>query len=241
MGEGSRAEAARELGAFAPGRAGILVVTLTAPGVDRLPFAPERCRQRGAHKCGGRKGCRVARDHADHWNATLSSRFRKANDQARKRTSRLFRQQTPLLCRVFELQERGVFHVHLALAFASPRQRAEARAYVGALRETSLGQDFGLSLNVSPPRTGQEVADYLSKGLNKTVAHPLVPSQPVFVSTVLSQATGCTIRSILRRRLVAFVNSATLRFLVRVRALELGFVPLVRLIEASTTYRGAFP
>src|SRR5581483_2162868 len=51
------------------------MLTLTAPGRDRLPWDRRHCAARGKHRCSGTLGCRVNEAEAARWNADVTRRL----------------------------------------------------------------------------------------------------------------------------------------------------------------------
>jgi hypothetical protein len=67
-----------------------------------------------------------------------------------------------LLARVWELQRRGVLHVHPVLGYATPRQRAAAEHYRERLDTLRCRYDFGYVAQHVRPMTTSAAAAYLS-------------------------------------------------------------------------------
>ncbi len=118
-----------------------------------------------------------------------------------------------LLARVWELQARGVLHVHPVLGYATAAQMAGARAYLARLAGLAPKYGFGF---VDSKRervkamAAQAAAAYLSsyfvKGkrgktaLWESVRSPSMPRSIIHVSTKLTMHTGCTMRALRLKR-----------------------------------------
>jgi hypothetical protein len=59
-----------------------VVLAVTAPGADKLPWDGKHCRALGVHNHSGHLGCRVDRRAARVWNQSLSERWRRLNRRA---------------------------------------------------------------------------------------------------------------------------------------------------------------
>jgi hypothetical protein len=90
------------------------LVTLTAPGVDTLPWDRSKC-PAGEHKCSGRLGCRVQWLAAAEWKSTVTERLSEllkvAREQTRRKHGKHARYRGPRL-RV-RSPAGGVFHPHV--------------------------------------------------------------------------------------------------------------------------------
>lgn len=171
------------------------LVTITAPGRDRLPD----------------------RAAMEAWNRTAPERWRAihraASQRARRRHGRF-----SLVAWSWEYQRRGALHKHVIVGVASARELAAAHTYVQALHELRQAHDFGFvdrgrktggrrALEVIPPaRAGRYVAKYLSPlengkpTLSATVVQPDVPPLVAYVSRSLTTRTGVTMRFLRWRR-----------------------------------------
>jgi hypothetical protein len=180
----------------------VVLVTITAPGDDRLP-----------RDCDGNV-LQVAREA---WNRSAPDRWRRlhraAAERARRRHGRF-----SLVAWSWEYQRRGALHKHLILGVATARELAAAHTYVQALDELRHRHDFGFvdrgrkhrggrSLEVIPAvRAGRYVAKYLAKRqdgrivLSATVLAADVPPLVVYVARELTGRTGVTMRSLRWRR-----------------------------------------
>ncbi len=109
-----------------------------------------------------------------------------------------------MVARVWEMQMRGVLHVHPVLSLVTARQRAGARCYIGRLAELAPQYGFGFVERKVKPQAAVNAAAYLSayfvKGrrgkatLWESVRSAAMPRSIVHVSVRLTQETGCTMR-----------------------------------------------
>jgi hypothetical protein len=75
---------------------------------------------------------------------------------------RLGRGSVFLVARVWEIQARGVLHVHPVLAYGTARQMAGARAYLERLAELAPQYGFGFVERKVKPQPAVNAAAYLS-------------------------------------------------------------------------------
>lgn len=171
------------------------LVTVTAPGRDRLPDGAAM----------------------EAWNRTAAERWRclhrAASQRARRKHGRF-----ALVAWTWEYQRRGALHKHVVVGVGSARELAAAHTYVQALHELRGAYDFGFvdrgrkvggrrMLEVVPPaRAGRYVAKYLSPlqdgkpTLSETVMRPDVPPLVAYVSRSMTSRTGVTMRFLRWRR-----------------------------------------
>ena len=191
-----------------------VVLAVTAPGADRLPWDEEHCRSLGVHDHSGPLGCRVDRHAAREFNETISDRWRRLN----RRVSQAIQRhgvRSNLLVRAFERQHRGVLHVHPVLGFSTPAERHAAHLYAHYLAEFASHYGFGFTERKLSTRSGKRVAAYLSsyfvtgkKGklsLQESVMAADMPRSIIYVTPKLSQLTGVTMRELRFRRFVWFL------------------------------------
>lgn len=174
----------------------MVIVTVTAPGADRLPD----------------------RRAMVDWNLAAPARWRalhrRAREACRRRGSRV-----TVVSRTWEYQRRGALHVHVVLGVATARELAGAHAYAAELASRRGRHDFGFvdrgrrtggrrCLEVIPAqRAARYVAKYLSPldgdgkpTLSETVTRRDVPPHVLYVSRELTALTGVTMRSLRWRR-----------------------------------------
>ena len=192
----------------------VVVLAVTAPGADQLPWDEAHCRELGPHVHSGPRGCRVDRLAAQRWNATASKRWTRLN---RRVQQAVCRHGVPprLLVRIFELQHRGVLHVHPVLGFKTPAERYAAHLYAKYLFGLAPSYGFGFTERKLQSRSPRRVAAYLSSyfvagkrgklSLQESVMSPDMPHSIVWVSPALTQQTGVTMRELRFRRFVWFL------------------------------------
>jgi hypothetical protein len=201
------------LGAFEGRSARVLMLTITPPGADVLPWDLAWCSARGPHRCSGKHGCRVKPISASGWNVTAAQRWRRLHRRAYQDTiCRFGRGSLLLLARVWELQKRGVLHVHPVLGYATPRQRAAAIHYRARIEALSEKYGFGFVSQQAKAMETSAAAAYLSsyfvagKGrklsLHESVTSPAMPRSIIHVSPRLTESTGITMRELRFRRFV---------------------------------------
>jgi hypothetical protein len=172
------------------------LVTLTAPGVDVLPWDEDHCAWMGPHKHSGPLGCRIEVEAANAWAVDLEQRFHRLCMAARKRG----RVREPVVCaRAWEAQNRGAPHCHMVTIVNAPGER-----FVEALLELAPRYGFGTIHDKGyAARGGYAHAAYLSKYVTKDGHHEnsrreslfeasLLPRRTVWVSPVLTRRSGAT-------------------------------------------------
>ena len=213
----------RNLEAFG---SGVLVGAVTAPGADELPWDEEACRALGPHKHSGKLGCRAAGRHADPWNRGAAERWRRLHRREYQETvAEIGPGCVVLLARVWELQARGLLHVHPVLGYATALQKAGARAYLARLARLAASYGFGFvhhERRLVKAMPAQHAAAYLSsyfvKGrrgktaLWESVRSPAMPRSIVYVSTKLTMQTGCPMRTLRLKRALYYLWGASVTF-----------------------------
>jgi hypothetical protein len=183
----------------------IVLGAVTAPGARELPWDERACSGLGEHEHSGSRGCRVDGIAAREWNESAPGRWRRLHRRAYQDTvKRCGRESVWMVARVWEMQTRGVLHVHPVLALVTARQRAGARRYVRRLAELAPQYGFGFVERNVKPQPAVNAAAYLSsyfvKGrrgkatLWESVRSAAMPRSIVHVSVRLTQETGCTMR-----------------------------------------------
>lgn len=69
----------------------VAVGTLTAPGVDLLPWDTDRCAHLPGEKCSGKKGCVVEWIYLEYYNRTFSARRSRLHEAAQRAADRAVR------------------------------------------------------------------------------------------------------------------------------------------------------
>jgi hypothetical protein len=202
-------------------RGDIVLSAVTAPGAEQLPWDESVCAALGEHEHSGKLGCRVDRVAARAWNDSAAERWRRLHRRASQDTvKKLGTGSVWLVARVWEMQARGVLHVHPVLAYGTARQMAGAHFYVERLAELAPHYGFGFAERKIKPQPAQNAAAYLSsyfvKGkrgketLWESARSPAMPRSIVHVSVRLTMRTGCTMRVLRLKRAIHYVWRATL-------------------------------
>jgi len=178
-------------------RGRISMTTLTAPGFVVIPEGDEAAAQ-------------AWNDH--HWKL-----WTKLNRVAKLRADRQTGQKGGVLAHARELQKRGVWHLHIALAMQTAVERAWAVAYVNALHELGPRYMFGYvdRKPLRDPREAGSAAHYMAKYLTKSHPEELAPKlkraagRPlIYIAQSLTRQTGVTARALrLIRRAYREANS----------------------------------
>ena len=177
------------------GDVNVLMVSVTAPGSDVLPFDKSLCSYDGEHTCSGRVGCVADLEAVMKWRETLEARWSKLTDAARIRTKRACTVVGPLmLAGAWELQKRRVPHVHVVVP-----DSAAGRFFIDSLGLFAPNYGFGFVDTKVRPRHVLVAANYLAKYMTKydqdeDLASELLPSREFFVSREVSMQTGATVR-----------------------------------------------
>jgi hypothetical protein len=184
----------------------VALVSITAPGADRLPWACTR-----EHEHSGPKGCRIEAEAADAWAEQARANWKKLRDAARLATVRALGVKPALLERVWEPQKRGVPHLHVVVGMATPAQRAAAEHFVAGLHRLAPEHDFGFVDRKLTSITAADAARYLTSYLvgrdsskkatiRENIADPRMPRSLVWLTPVLTRETRVTMRNLRRAR-----------------------------------------
>jgi len=204
-------------------------MTLTAPGADELPWDTRSCPP-DPHRCSGRLGCRVEVGAAATWNSTVTKRLGDLLKVAREQVRRAHgsKVKVRVLAYVCEAQQRGVFHPHVVLGYATAAERAALDTFVDAVERKRGHYGFGTGRSGSFDRgrpgrfDGTDAGRYVSKYLRpdgakksfvpllfevaKVVPRDPVTNRakvlvrPVYVSTALTKRTRVTMVSLRFKR-----------------------------------------
>jgi hypothetical protein len=196
------------------------VVAVTAPGEEAgLLWDRSLCCHAPNVRCSGLRGCRVVEGAARIWNDASRGWWRELNRLAKQRADRAIRRlgasaKGGILMYEWELQKRGVWHLHVVLAMETAVERAWAFEYVQALHEVGQMKGFGF-IDRKPlhaPQPAERAARYLSKYLAKWQKDgSLEITETVksagrtllsYVSRPLTAKSGCTMRALRNVRLV---------------------------------------
>jgi hypothetical protein len=184
---------------------------VTAPGVEGgLPWDESVCADRGPHKHSGLDGCRVIAEAASLFNERASAWWSELHHEASQAVLRKLGFRPVLLARIWELQKRGVLHVHPLLGYSTPTERAAADLYFQELARLAPAHGFGYLERKRKTMAAKASAAYLSgyfvKGkrgklsLTETVKSAEMPRSIVYVAPWLSQKSGWTMRSLRLKR-----------------------------------------
>ena len=154
-----------------------VMLTLTPPGADVLPWDEDACAHLAPHRHAGELGCRVEKCDADEWNESAPERARQLNRVAKLRADRELRRQginerRGKLVHAWEHQKRGVLHQHFLVGMGSKAQdqwgtnvdALWSRLYADGLRELAPRYGFGFVDTrplYSAPKPAREAAAYL--------------------------------------------------------------------------------
>jgi hypothetical protein len=209
------------LSAYTDGNGSVLLGAVTPPGAQVLPWDRSWCSHREDEKCSGERGCRVDVVRATGWNLKAPENWRRLHRRAYEYVKKNFGIKPVLLARVWEVQKRGVLHVHPVLAAGTPVQRHAAAIYLDAIQRFGPQYGFGFSKDRAKPMANRAAAAYLSayfvkgkKGkvaLHESVMHPAMPRSIIHVSRELTTRTGVTMRELRFRRFVWIVAPGLVR------------------------------
>jgi len=197
----------------------VILVAVTAPGADELPWDPDCCLGGEQHRHRGDQGCRVVRDLADEWNESASERYAGTWKAASIQADRWLRRrgyQGRLPRRVanaWASQQRGVWHVHEALPAKSPLELQWSRMVVRFIERNGRRYGWG-NVDRNPlrkaaagvGRDGTLAARYLARNtagyLAENAGGVVLPGRRLrsYVSRRLTTETGVTMRNLRRVR-----------------------------------------
>jgi hypothetical protein len=185
---------------------------VTGPGADVLPWDRSWCSHGDDESCSGKRGCRVDVVRATGWNLKAPDNWRRLHRRAYQYVAKSYGLKPLLLARVWEIQKRGVLHVHPVLGAGTPVHRHAAAIYLDALKRFGPQYGFGFSEGKARPMHARAAAAYLSayfvkgkKGklaLHESVLSPAMPRSIIHVSRELTARTGVTMRELRFRRFV---------------------------------------
>jgi hypothetical protein len=188
--------------------------TLTPPGVDAgLVWDRSQCRHGPDEGCGKRHGCKVLPAAAELWNEQSREWWSELNRICKQHADRRVRQlgckqKGGLLLYQWELQGRGVWHVHFVVGLETAIERVWAYEYVQTMRRLAPSKGFGFvdAKPLKSPEPAERVASYLSKYLAKwqddgslevtETVKSAGRSLLSYVSRKLTARSGCTMRAL---------------------------------------------
>jgi hypothetical protein len=202
---------AEESAPDAIGEPQVRLLTVTAPGVEAgILWDEDHCAHLGPHRHSGPLGCRVAAAPAAVWNGAAPRWWRSLHNEASQATLRRVGRRPRLLARPWELQKRGMLHVHPVVGSSTVAERQAADVYQQELAARAARHGFGYVDRKIEVRHPRAAAAYLSsyfvagkKGkltLREAVTSGAMPPSIVYVAPELSQRSGITMRSLRLRR-----------------------------------------
>jgi hypothetical protein len=186
--------------------------TLTPPGVDAgLIWDRSQCGHEADERCGQRFGCKVVPEVAALWNKGSRGWWSELNRVCKQRADRAVKRlghdgKGGVLLYQWELQKRGLWHLHFVVGLETAVERVWAYEYVAAMRELAPRYGFGFvdGKPLRRPERAERVAGYLSKYLAKwkedgscEVTETVLAagrSYLNYVSRKLTAKSGCTMR-----------------------------------------------
>lgn len=178
----------------------VALITVTAPGQDVLPW--------------DHSGNRVVEGAAILWNESAQKRWTEMNRNAVQNVARRTGLKSRVGVRVFQLQKRGVLHLHIVTQYETEADKIWTAEYVRELRRLSRRYHYGfVDFRDRAGKTGKptvmsskRAAGYLSKyfvessQIMQAVKLKKRPRRIIYVSTKLTMRTHCTMRRLRRAR-----------------------------------------
>lgn len=153
----------------------VVLVTITAPGADVLPFGPD--------------GLTCAHEPLSEWCSTMMERWHLLRDYCAKSVKRRSRSglAPAVLAYVWQLQTRQAPHLHLIVSAAG-----QGRTFAAALKEHAGDYGFGFVDIKTGTGSALAVASYVSRYLLRDVENRSVylPSRPAYVNRRLARKAG---------------------------------------------------
>jgi len=170
----------------------VALVTITAPGEDAgLIWDRAHCSHPEDERCSGPKGCRVVAGAAEAWNEQAPRSWAQLHRAAAQIARRCCGPGPLVAAKVWEVQERGVLHLHLVVPSAPGAERARLDAYVSALERGGPRHGFGfVSVRHRPDGKASKAraAGYCAKYVGKAAGAELTVRRPVYVGSFLTRA-----------------------------------------------------
>jgi len=122
--------------------------SVTAPGADQLPWDESFCTVASPHRHSGELGCQVELGQATLWNESAQHRFSAAQREAKRQADKALRKLGSSRCiskcpSWWELQKRGVLHVHVVLPMSDAEERYWSPHYAKAWEDLAGRFWFG--------------------------------------------------------------------------------------------------
>jgi hypothetical protein len=167
------------------------------------------CRNLRQHKHSGNLGCRVRIDLSAEWNDDAARLWRDMHRAAYQACVRVGLRPW-LLVRVWELQKRGLLHVHPVLAYSTLEEKRAADRYLQELDRLRGSYGFGYVERKQRVRQPRAAAAYLSSyfvtgkrrkvALQESVQSGQMPHSIIHVSHRLTLKSRVTMRALRLRR-----------------------------------------
>jgi hypothetical protein len=176
------------------------LVTVTAPGAQLLPW--------------DESGEKVQERFARRWNKSAQKRWSELHRKAVQNVKRRTGLNSRMISYVWQLQARGVLHVHAVTRFDTEVDRIWTKHYVAELRRLAASHYFGfVDFRDRSGKTGkpsvlvaEKAAGYLSRYLTESaqfmqaIALEERPRRLVYVASAVTRQTHCTMRRLRRVR-----------------------------------------
>lgn len=197
----------------------VRLLTVTAPGQEAgLDWDEDLCAHLGEHRHSGPLGCRVREAPAAAWNHLAPTWWRTLHHEASQATLRRTGRRPRLLIRPWELQQRGMLHVHPVVGYSTPSERQAADIYVEELVARAPANGFGhvdrKTAIADPVAAAAYLSSYFVAGkkgkltLRESVTSGRMPRSIVYVQPELSRRSGVTMRSLRLKRYLWRLGSA---------------------------------
>lgn len=184
----------------------VWLVTITAPGSDLLPW--------------GEDG-KVVLHAAHEWNRTAPKRWSQLHRRAQQEVRRALGDGDTVLAYAWQMQRRGVLHLHLVLGFDTGHERSVAWRYVQELRARAREHGFGFidardrdgragrSTVMEPHRAAGYVSRYLSDSsqMVEAINAKHRPARLIYVTRRLTRSTSCTMTRLRRARYLYMIRA----------------------------------
>lgn len=144
-------------------------MTLTAPGVDVLPWDRDKCVHPSAMPCSGLLGCKASEVALAVWHANMSGRWTHFMTQLRRTLDGSGPHVDVQFVKTYEPQKRGALHIHSMMRLEGVC--SEAR-FTAAVEHAAKLNGFGSQVDVkyidlSNAKTVARIAGYLAKYTTK--------------------------------------------------------------------------
>lgn len=144
----------------------VYLLTLTGPGADVLPWDVSQCSHGVEVECSGKLGCVVDEHAAAVWHNDIGQRWSWFVTELRRQ---LGDGVTVEFMKTWELQERGVLHLHALVRVSGVVTDRRVRAAVRLSRARwGFGKQYKLdAINLADPAGAARAAGYVAKYVSK--------------------------------------------------------------------------